>query len=50
MADRLRRAADAGCRDAMVVTEPDSAAQRNVERQQFVVAYGRRKWFKERPR
>lgn len=44
---RLRHAQRAGISVAMVVTQPDSASQRNAERAGFRTAYGRTKW--ERP-
>ena len=44
---RLAHAAAAGYPFAMVVTQPDSASQRNAERQGFQVMYTRTKW--ERP-
>jgi GNAT superfamily N-acetyltransferase len=41
---RLRYAAEKGCDIAMMCALPDSASQRNAERQGFRVAYTRIKW------
>ena len=37
--ERLRMAAKAGCKIAVVMTQPGSGSQRNMERQGFRVAY-----------
>jgi GNAT superfamily N-acetyltransferase len=46
LAERLRFAAEYGCTQAMIVTRPASASQRNAERHGFRVAYTRTKWFR----
>jgi GNAT superfamily N-acetyltransferase len=44
LAARLADAQRRGCELAMIVTEPGSTSQRNVERRGFRVAYTRTKW------